>query len=58
MSEGEKREKVLEKICGDNSRKLNFPNMGKELQVQEEPVLYRINLRRNTQRHINQTDQN
>ena len=43
-------EKIFEEIVVEN-----FPNMGKEIvnQVQEaQRVPYRINLRRNTQRHI------
>ena len=43
-------EKIFKEITGEN-----FPNMGKEIanQVQEtQRVPYRINLRRNTPRHI------
>ena len=49
-------EKILEKIIVEN-----FPNMGKEIvnQVQEaQRIPYRINPRRNTPRHINQTIKN
>ena len=53
VSEEEKKkgtEKIFEEIIVEN-----FPNMGKEIvnQVQEaQTVLYRINPRRNTPRHI------
>ena len=49
-------ENIFEEIIGEN-----FPNMGKEIviQVQEaQRVPYRINSRRNTLRHINQTNRN
>ena len=49
-------EKIFEEIIVEN-----FPNMGKEIvnQVQEaQRVPYRINPRRNTPRHINQTTKN
>ena len=49
-------EKIFEEIIVEN-----FPKMGKEIgnQVQEvQRVLYRINPRRNTPRHINQTIKN
>ena len=47
------REKGPEKIFKEVIVK-NFPNMGKEslTQIQEAQVLYRINARRNTPRHI------
>ena len=57
---GEEREKETEKIFQEIIAK-NFPNMGKEplTQIQEaQKVPYKINPRRNTPRHINQTDQN
>ena len=60
VPEGEEREKGTEKIFQEIIAK-NFPNMGKEplTQIQKvQRVLYKINPRRNTQRHINQTDQN
>ena len=49
-------EKIFEEIIVEN-----FPNMGKEIvnRVQEaQRVPYRINPRRNTPRHINQTTKN
>ena len=49
-------EKIFEEITVEK-----FPSMGKEIgnQVQEvQRVLYRINPRRNTPRHINQTIKN
>ena len=49
-------EKIFEEIIVGN-----VPNMGKEIvsQVQEgQRVPYRINPRRNTTRHINQTNKN
>ena len=49
-------EKIFEEIIVKN-----FPNMGKEIvtQVQEgQRVPYRINPKRNTPRHINQTNKN
>ena len=49
-------EKIFEEIIVEN-----FPNMGKEIvnQVQEaQRVPYRINPRRNTPRHINQSIKN
>ena len=49
-------EQIFEEIIVEN-----FPNMGKEIvnQVQEaERVPYRINSRRNTPRHINETIKN
>ena len=60
VPEGEEREKRTEKIFQEIIAE-NFPNMGKEplTQIQEaQQVPYKINPRRNTQRHINQTDQN
>ena len=60
VPEGEEREKGPKKICEEITIK-NFPNKGKEIatQVQEvQRVLYRINPRRNTPRHVNQTIKN
>ena len=60
VPEGEEREKGTEKIFQEIIAK-NFPNMGKEplTQIQEaQRVPYKINPRRNTLRHSNQTDQN
>ena len=60
VPEGEEKEKGPEKIFEEIIVK-NFPNMGKEIviQVQEaQRVPYRINSRRNTLRHINQTIKN
>ena len=59
VPEGGKREKWWEKIFEEIIAE-NFPNMGKEslTQIQEAQVPYKINPRRNTLRHINQTDQN
>ena len=53
VPEGEKREKGTEKIFQEIIAE-NFPNTGKELltQIQEARVPYKINPRRNTQRHI------
>ena len=54
VPEEEEKKKGTEKICEEIIVK-NFLNMGKEIvnQVQEaQRVPYRINLRRNTQRHI------
>ena len=54
VPEGEEREKGPEKIFEDIIVK-NFPNMGKEIATQvleAQRVPYRINLRRNTPRHI------
>ena len=54
VSEGEERQKGPEKILEDIIAE-NFPNMGKETfnQIQEaQSVSDRINLRRNTLRHI------
>ena len=59
VPEGEEREKGTEKIFLDIIAK-NLPNMGKEplTQIQEvQWVPYKINPRRSTPRHINQTDQ-
>ena len=52
VPEGEEREET-EKIFQEIIAK-NFPNMGKEslTQIQEARVLYKINPRRNTLRHI------
>ena len=49
----EEREKGTEKIFQEIIAE-NFPNMGKEplTQIQEARVLYKINPRRNTPRHI------
>ena len=60
VPEGEEREKGTEKIFQEILAE-NFPNMGKEslTQIQEaQQVPYKINPRRNTLRHINQTNQN
>ena len=60
VPEGEEKEKGTEKIFKEITAK-NFPNMGKELltQIQEaQQVLYKINPRRHTPRHITQIDQN
>ena len=54
MPKGEEREKGTEKIFQEIIAK-NFPNMGKGplTQIQEaQRVLYKINPRRNTLRHI------
>ena len=54
VPEEEEKKKGTEKIF-EESRVENFPNMGKEIvnQVQEvQRVPYRINPRKNTQRHI------
>ena len=54
MPEGEEREKGTEKIFQEIIAK-NFPHMGKDplTQIQEaQQVLYKINPRRNTLRHI------
>ena len=54
MLEGEEREKGTETIFQEIIAE-NFPNMGKEplTQIQEvQRVPYKINPRRNTQRHI------
>jgi len=54
VPEGEEREKGTEKIVQEIIAE-NFPNMGKEplTQIQEaQRVLYKINSRRNTPRHI------
>jgi len=54
VPEGEEREKETEKIFQEIIAE-NFPNMGKEslTQIQEaQRVPYKINLRRNTPRHI------
>ena len=56
----EEREKRTEKIFQEVIAE-NFPNMGKEplTQIQEaQQVPYKINPRKNTVRHVNQTDQN
>ena len=58
--EGEEKKKGSEKIFEEIIVE-NFPNMGKEIvtQVQEaQRVPYRINPRKNTPRHINQTNKN
>ena len=55
-----RREKGTEKIFEEIIAK-NFPNVGKEplTQIQEvQQVPYKINPRKNTLTHINQTDQN
>ena len=60
VSEGQEREKEPEVMFEDIIAE-NLPNMGKEAvtQVQEaERLPYRINPRRNTPRHSNQTDKN
>ena len=57
VPEGEEREKGPKKIFEEIIVK-NFPNMGKQIatQVQEaQRATYRINPRRNTQRHSNQS---
>ena len=54
VPEEEEKEKGSEKIFGEIIVK-NFPNMGKEIAIQIKEVQrvpYRINLRRNTPRHI------
>jgi len=55
IPEGEEREKGLEKILEELVVE-NFHNMGKENNSQRGPG--RINPRRNTPRHSNQTDKN
>ena len=60
VAEGEEREKGTEKIFQEIIAE-NFPNMGKEpfTQIQEaQQVPHKINPRRNTPRHTNQTGQN
>ena len=60
VPEGQERKKGTEKIFKEITAK-NFPNMEKELltQIQEaQQVLYKINPRRHTPRHITQIDQN
>ena len=60
VPEEEEEKKGTEKIFGEITVE-KFPSMGKEIgnQVQEvQRVLYRINPRRNTPRHINQTIKN
>ena len=60
VPEGEEQEKGPEKIFAEIVAE-NFPNIGKETvnQVQEaQRVPGRINPRRNTLRHCNQTDKN
>ena len=59
VPEGEEREKETEKIFQEITAE-NFPKMGKKslTQIQEARVPYKINPRRNTPRHINQTNQN
>ena len=60
VPEGEEREKGPEKICEEIIVK-NFPNKGKEIATQAQEaqrVPYRINPRRNTPRHNNQTGKN
>ena len=54
--EKKESEKIFEEIIVEN-----FPNMGKEIVTRVEEaqrVPYRINPRRNTPRHINQTNKN
>ena len=60
VPEGEETDKGSEKICEEILAE-NFPNMGKDIvnQVQEaQTVPGRINPRRNTPKHSNQTDKN
>ena len=60
VPEGEETDKGSEKICEEILAE-NFPNMGKDIvnQVQEaQTVPGRINPRRITPKHSNQTDKN
>ena len=60
VPEEEEKQKGSEKIFEEIIVK-NFPNMGKEIVTQVQEALrlpYRINPRKSTPRHINQTNKN